>query len=168
MNNYQLQCIIDCDVKMKKNVVGVFPADRIPKRHSTNPYGMIVNTDPHHLPGRHWVAFFINNDHLEAFDSYGHSPGLYSINLMQFMQRFRRVTINTKELQDSKTNVCGQFCLYYLMCRCRGYSMSDIVNTFSNDLALNDQFVYTFINDRYYCCMHHFATYCQICTNKST
>lgn len=167
MNSYELKCVIDCDLEVRGKVIGIFPADRIPKKLPTEPYGLIVNTDPHYLPGKHWIAFYVEHGKVEAFDSYGNTPSRYSSYIKQFMQRFTRVESNTKELQSLNTSVCGQYCLFYLMCRCRGYEMTDIVNIFNDNLNMNDQFVYTFIDDRFYCCMHATSTTCQICTNKN-
>lgn len=164
MNTRQLQCAIDCDVEMKKTLIGVYAADNIPKKHHPMPYGFIVNTDPHQLPGKHWIACYIKNNVLETFDSYGHSPGILSPFIKRYMNTFERTLNNTKRLQSSETRVCGQYCFFYLMCRCRGFSMKDITNLFTHDFMLNDQFVYNFIDERFHCCMHHMSEYYQICT----
>lgn len=123
MNIEQLESAIQCDVYMKSHILGAFPADHIP---SHLPLGtrIIVNTDPVRLPGRHWVAFFLNQRNtLECFDSFGRSPSRYSAYIRQFMTRFSDTDINEKQLQSRDTNVCGQYCLLFLMCRCRGLSI---------------------------------------------
>jgi hypothetical protein len=88
MNTEQLQRAIQCDAYMTGCVLGVFSADHIPINLLPGT-GVIVNTDPANLPGRHWVAFYLNqlND-VECFDSFGNSPVVYSIYLKQFMNRF--------------------------------------------------------------------------------
>ena len=165
MNTYQLQCSIDCDVEMRRKIIGVFAADEIPRRFQSLPYGFIVNTDPQQLPGKHWIACYVNsNKILETFDSYGLSPGTLSPFIDHFMDTFERTLVSTKRLQSSDTNVCGQYCLFYLMCRCRGYSMKDITDLFSDNLKLNDQYVYNFVEERFYCCMRNVSGFCQICT----
>lgn len=167
MNTHQLQCAIDCDVKMNVKIIGTYSADNIPNKPHTLPFGFIVNTDPHNLPGQHWIAFYADEHGvLEAFDSFGISPSKYSPCMKQFMKTFNNVVVNNKRVQSLESNVCGQYCLFYLMCRCRGYFMSDVINIFSNDSTLNDQFVYRFIDDRFYCCMHSCSSFCQICKNK--
>ena len=58
-------------------------------------FGLIVNTDPKHHTGRHWVALFVEEkDTAECYDSYGASPADYSIHLKLFMKRFKHVIIN--------------------------------------------------------------------------
>lgn len=106
---------------MNSHILGAFHADHIPS-HLPLGTGIIVNTDPVRLPGRHWVAFFLNQRNtLECFDSFGRSPSTYLIYIGQFMKRFSN--INEKQLQSTETNVCGQYCLLFLMCRCRGLSI---------------------------------------------
>lgn len=164
MNTYQLQCVIDCDANMKRKIIGVYAADEIPKENHTLPYGFIVNTDPINLPGRHWIACFITDKNiLETFDSYGNSPDMLSPFIKRYMKTFKQTHINTKKLQSSETTVCGQYCLFYLICRCRGYTMQEIINNFNNNYHTNDQFVYNFIDDRFDCCMHTFSGSPQIC-----
>ena len=76
MNTEQLQRAIQCDVNMKSCVLGVFPANHIPP-HLPLGRGVIANTDPASLPGRHWIAFYLNQQNeLECFDSFGKSPAV--------------------------------------------------------------------------------------------
>lgn len=164
MNTHQLECCITCDEDMNKTIIGVYASDRIPNEPVSPPYGFIVNTHPYHLPGEHWLAFFVDkHGTLESFDSYGNIPSAYSERFDRLMAKFTRLEINRKRLQSSNSNVCGQYCLFYLMCRSRGYSMADILTMFNHTWEDNDQFVYTFINDRFNCCMNNLPNICQSC-----
>ena len=50
---------------------GVFAADDLPDR----PRLLVVNTDPAHRPGRHWVCIYVGDDRRgEYFDSLGQPP----------------------------------------------------------------------------------------------
>ena len=82
------------------------------------------------------------------------------------MYYFEEQLIKTKRIWSSETRVCGQYCILYLMWRCKGYSMKDIINIFDRDFKVNDQFVYNFIDERIYCCMHTMSGFCQTCVNK--
>lgn len=111
MNTEQLQCVIQCDAYMKTHVIGVYSADQLPNMHLVPDTGLITNTDPTHLPGRHWVAFYLNQQYeLECFDSFGNSPAVYSIFLAQFIKGYSKIDIYPKCLQSRNTNVCGQYC----------------------------------------------------------
>lgn len=168
MNTHQLQCAIECDPFMRKTVLGVFSADRIPNIPNHRPVGFIVNTDPIQAPGRHWISFFINKDNvIECFDSYGKHPKELSKYIAIFLSRFKNIEINDKRLQSFKTNVCGQYCLFYLMCRCRGFSMLRTLRHFDNNLLDNDEFVYNFINDRFFCSMYKCRGLKQVCLCES-
>lgn len=108
---------------------GVRPADKLPSKIKRRPRAYIVNTDKSHQPGRHWVAFYFpSRGPAEFFDSMGRPPDFYH-------KRFKNVLLNNyiyndKRLQQYGTRTCGHFCLYYVILRCRGWSMRRIVNTF--------------------------------------
>ena len=89
--------------------------------------------------GGHWVAAW--ND--EYFDSYGREP------IKELKSRRRHWIWNERVLQSPLSSVCGQYCVYYLLHRARGYSMNDIVKDFTMDLDENDQFVYDFVREQY-------------------
>jgi hypothetical protein len=48
-----------------------------------------------------------------------------------------------------RRTVCGQFCLFYLHHRCRGYDMREITGMFCGDNEINDILVNEFINEKY-------------------
>ena len=52
---------------------------------------------------------------------------------------------NSRDLQSLGSNVCGHYCLYYLINRCKKISVKTILSRFSNNLRSNDRFVYQFI-----------------------
>ena len=146
MNTEQLKCAISCDQNMKETIIGVYASNTIPTTLSSLPFGLIVNTDPKHRTGRHWVAFFVEEkDTVECYDSHGSSPADYSIHLKLFMKRFKHVIVNGKPIQSNQTNVCGQHVLFVLMCRVRGYTMRDITDQFTLNFLSNDEFVYNIL-----------------------
>ena len=169
MNTVQLKCVIECDPFMKKGVLGVYPLDAIPKTLPKR-YGFILNTDPRHLPGQHWLAFYCDDEgRVEFFDSYGNPPSKYSSTIQTFMRRQSNARINSVRLQSIESTVCGQFCLFYLFMRTRGYSMLRIIDYFSTDYSVNDEFVYEFVQYNFSDCMNNFENgqICvKLCENK--
>lgn len=108
MNTQQLLHIIECDSYMKNIVSGVYPADQLPFPPFRQPVGLVANCDPMNAPGSHWVAFFIENNILECFDSYGKQPDKLSHFFKLFVSRFSNIRVNNKRLQSSESIVCGQ------------------------------------------------------------
>lgn len=124
---------------------GVFPADRIPSTVGA----FIVNTDPQSEAGTHWLAFFIDNEEtLEFFDSYGRSPEFFGGRIARFASRFPKVVWNKTRLQSWTSNVCGHYCIYYLLKKCQGFSLDYILCQLSH-IKNNDFRMYMFIKKRY-------------------
>ena len=133
MNTLQLKRALERDTFTKKIFGGVFAADELPKTFDTFPYGFVANTDPSTEPGTHWVAFYFpSHDKGEFFDSYGYPPEHYGL------ESYDIETWNKYKLQSSWSNVCGQYCIFYLYHKSRGYSMSKIVNLFTDSTSIND------------------------------
>lgn len=126
---------------------GVFAANELPRKIEKFPCGIIANTDPNFKPGQHWIAFYLTTPNSgEFFDSYGNPPSFYSRNFETFLQHtVSEWTFNSHVLQSTFTNVCGEYCIFYLMHRSRGVSMNNIVKVFSNNRQLNDESVYKFV-----------------------
>jgi len=130
---------------------GVLPADRLPPRVTDKPKLYVVNTDPSHLPGKHWTAFYFPRDApAEYFDSLGKKP------LPEFQQFLEENSnhgymYNKKRLQGYKTNSCGHFCLFYATYRCQmNLSMENIIGKLSDNLEENDIRMREFV----YCTFH--------------
>ena len=148
MNTSSLQCIVRCDSVLSNCAVGIFAADELPTRLHSLPVAFIVNTDKRMDLGRHCVAFYISSSAKgEFFDSYGNLPSYYSNEFENFFDRNgMKLTYNEKGLQGFNSNVCGQYCTYYLSQRCSGMEMKSIVKPFTQNYANNDQFVYCYVN----------------------
>lgn len=80
---------------------------------------MIVNMDPSHLPGTHWLAVYISGNRRkpgEVFDSYGRVPPL---TLQRWLNKYCTTwTFNKRFLQDPLSPLCGAYCIYVLNKRC--------------------------------------------------
>ena len=103
--------------------------------------------DPSSKPGSHWVAFYFTKDQKgEFFDSYGEAPGGYARNFITFLElNSKEWTSNKKQLQGMNSNVCGQYCIYYVVKMCRGNSLYSIVQPFVKNKQINDAFIDEFV-----------------------
>ena len=124
---------------------GVFSSDLLPQlplKH--RPAALVVNTDPSCRPGEHWIAIYLPKcGPVEYFDSYGKPPNVASIRTF-LARNGDTFKINPKPLQGPLSSVCGHYCIYYLLHRCRGQSMEAITGRFDVDQQRNDKDVLYF------------------------
>ena len=118
---------------------GVFATDDLPDK----PRLLVVNTDPAHRPGRHWVCMYVGDDRRgEYFDSLGQPP---TADFESYLNRHCFFwTFNKRQLQSVISSFCGHYCIYYCTLRCRGLDLVKIVRGFTTDTALNDALVHAF------------------------
>lgn len=108
------------------------------KLQNYNQVGVIFNTDPHHLPGKHWVGVFIDIDNktVEYFDSLGKMPNK---NIASFLKIFKnyKFTFNKKIHQKGGSN-CGVYSCYFIIERLNGKSFDDINKKLIPDKIMTD------------------------------
>lgn len=136
MNNREISRILRSHPTIHNDFNGVFPGDMLPTDRRPGFY--VANTDPHNLPGKHWVAFYIpQNGVMEYWDSYGFEPpDIFQTFLTDTFKRSR------KFIQHPLSSTCGQYCIFYILQRHKGYTLQEIVsyfsvNTLENDIIVN-------------------------------
>lgn len=130
--------------------LGVYPCDLLPQRHiSKRPFGLIVNTHPHTLPGEHWLAlYFPSPGYGEFFDSYGRPPDSpdFPASIVMFLeQQAEKYTFHQRQLQHPSAVTCGQHCAFFLLNRTKGVDYENILKMYSNADIKNDQMVKLFV-----------------------
>lgn len=147
MDNITLGKICKNDSVVTRIFDGVYALDTIPTRLIA-PVALIVNTDPINEMGEHWIAMYIDSQYRgEYFDSFAMQPTPYFVNYMN--NNCTEWIYNNKCLQNAFTSTCGQYCLFYLYYRCRGKSMSEILNMFTSNYVRNDESVIKFVRNKY-------------------
>lgn len=130
--------------------LGALPKDyaaRVLKR--TRPgerFCMVANTQTSTQAGEHWVAYFYDGRTLEFFDSYGNHPTDLR------MPTLTNVVWNHRTIQSWDSDVCGQYCVYYLCKRAFNVSLRSLINPFSSDLRSNDAMVASFVCRKFKLC----------------
>ena len=103
---------------------------------------IISNTQPLGLPGKHWVAFYYNEDQeMEFFDSFALNPQEYSKNFESFLQinKLGRFYIrNKKILQNENSNICGLYCMLFYYSKIKQHSYKKFLSQFTENTLLND------------------------------
>lgn len=152
MNTHQIARALELDPITRKTFCGVYASDKLPKEIEHFPCGFVANTDPSNKPGTHWVAFYFLSEHEgQFFDSYGNPPDYYNETFRHYLDHHAvEWNFNTHALQSIWTDVCGQYCLFYLSQRARGHSLSTIVHLFNNNKISNDAKVFKFVNKHFY------------------
>jgi hypothetical protein len=131
MYTSQIARALRSDPKVSSNFVGVFASDRLPVSLSHYPASIVVNTDPAHKPGTHWIAcYFDKNRHLDYFDSYGDPPNTYN-KLAEFASKnSSTLSYNDQQLQGPNTDVCGHYCIAFLTRRVHGETLGKIISRY--------------------------------------
>ena len=142
MNTGQIESILKQDPYVGSSFQGVFARDKIPYFESGS---CVINTAPSTRASGHWVALYVVGDIVEYFDSYGGDV----LNSLKRKWRGKSWVSNPVPLQSPLSAVCGQYCIYYLLHRTRGFPMSSIVMDFADDVDYNDHAVYEFVRSRY-------------------
>lgn len=101
----------------------------------------IVNNQPKHLSGEHWLAIYCKKPEsvIEIFDSAGGIVKDYLKYVSDFVKKHRlQVQKNVHILQPLDSVLCGYFCLYFLSLKSKGYSFNSILKRFKpNNLEYN-------------------------------
>ena len=111
--------------------------------HLRLPAMLVVNTDPHNLPGRHWICIYIDGQRQgDVFDPLA-TP--LSNTVIQFMNMWARKWVtNSVMVQHPLAHSCGIYVIYYLTHRLCTASMSELMQTWSANLAKNEVLMYDF------------------------
>ena len=131
--------------RCKDKFLGVFPLDRLPQRlPPRRPLLLVCNTDPHDRPGEHWIVLYIGEkSYGEYFDSFGASvPLIFKRYLDKYCANW---CSNAMQTQSVLSKFCGHYCVFYCLFKCLNYSLTDILNCFTSDTALNDFIVHEFV-----------------------
>ena len=142
-----------CGIHYSKNMfVGVFARDLLPTKLDYYPCTLIINTDTKNLPGKHWVAIYINGyKEGEYFDSFGHAPSEdIALWLNRFTLKWRRV--NTSTLQNPLSVNCGQFVLYFIHERPLVNSSQSIMRQFGANTIHNNEIVNSYFDKHFKKC----------------
>ncbi len=157
MNTAQIVNALEQDTVTRKTFCGVFPSNKLPQTVDRYPCGFVANTDPSNKLGTHWVVFYFPTEEKgEFFDSYGQAPNFYRDSFGDFLNKHcNEWDFSNRKLQSAWSDVCGQYCIFYLSHRARGYSMRQIVQLFNDNTMLNDAKVSKFVNNHFKVMLRH-------------
>ena len=110
-------------LQFTKDFIGVYAEDQLSNLSITTfPSSLIINLDPSHMRGSHWLAIRISRSSLEIFDPLGfqilgwpRTP----CHLLNFLRRWscHRKTFISPVIQSQSSVLCGFYCIAYIVCR---------------------------------------------------
>lgn len=125
MDNWEISDVLSRHLKSRHVFVGCYPSNAVPLKDQY-PYAMVINTDCAKRKGRHWVAIFVPSPStVEYFDSFGAKP---NTNIRKFVKKFLIRHRNNVCFQSVFSDVCGLYCIYFIIKRCSGERFFSIVN----------------------------------------
>ena len=127
MNDLKLNDILNTYKPTSVIFSGVFGKNEL-KPITRFPSCMIVNESNFGTRGTHWVPLYFDvNGNAEYFDSCGQTP---VPDISKFIASYTRgyVKANKLQFQSNGSDVCGQYCIYYLVKRCTNNSMEKILS----------------------------------------
>ncbi|GBN06781.1 hypothetical protein AVEN_268923-1 [Araneus ventricosus] len=152
MNGNQIHFILSRDPHTSPFFSGIFASDTIPMLKEKS--AIVVNADKSSEPGSDWLAFYQEADNVEFFYSYGNPPEFYGPRFQDFTSNYSSVYWNSTTLQSLTSNVCGAYCIYFILKRCQGHSLYSIVSNLSH-CQKNDFRMYQFVK-KTLCCKNDF------------
>jgi len=166
MNSDQLYNHLEAMFGTTRCKYDVLPAEFLNSVNFKSHFNMfyIFNNQTSKFGGQHWLALCKKDNRIEFFDSYGLGLRFYGKHFVNFKKKYV-VHENNKKLQSIYSNVCGQFCLFYLYYRHKGYTMHEIEKMFTSDSVRNDKIVKQFVFRKKCTCLDS-KCFIQICQNQ--
>ena len=93
---------------------GVYAKDQLSDIPTEAPAAYVINSDPHCLPGSHWMAVYTNTQGVTTFfDVFGVHPQAQEIH--EFLNRRCPWTYTKKLYTSISSSACGQYCICFLL-----------------------------------------------------
>ena len=135
MNIIQIELLLRRDPYCRKIFKSVYARDQIKRVSFAS--GYVINSDSSTRPGKHRIAVIFDRRG-NGLHSYLDSYGLRSRNWK-----------NRKTLQELYSAMFVQYCIYFVLFRCRGVSLRAITSHFSSNFSANDHRIARFVCNLY-------------------
>jgi hypothetical protein len=145
MDSQQLRYVLLQSINLH---TAVCAKDQLPLIKSKT-FAVICNNENSDQPGMHWCCFLkLEDECLEFFDSFAMPLKFYGVEFTKFAkQNGKTVKLSNFPYQSDLSNLCGAYCLYFLIQRARKFSFEEVVNKFStSDRTFNDHIISDFIS----------------------
>ena len=102
--------------------LGVFAANELTHHipQPTQPWSLVVNTEPNTRQGEHWIALLYDGNSqrgIDCFCSYGTHPYFLPHSIQKVLFHSTIIHYATYRLQQLCSTLCGQYCVYFIFSR---------------------------------------------------
>ena len=140
MNSKDIFKLLKTHPLTTKQFLGVYASDKLPAKYLLRDSFLVVNLDPSHKQGSHWIAMYINplnKNTNEYFDSYG-----WPVPYKHFAEFLENTYFNSaKQLQNDYSTACGQWTIFYIWQRCLGKTLREIIKLFPVSNSINNDYI---------------------------
>lgn len=108
------------------------------------PLYLIVNSEDHTRPGKHWLALAVQKHAVIFFDSYGYPITKYSSHFTNFIQRLhaQKLIQRNQQIQCFGSSTCGAHCCFFLFKLYQGNHPDTIYAIYNRgNCKLNDKYI---------------------------
>ena len=122
---------------------GVYSRDNLPNKIKDGAY--VINLDEYSDIGTHWVAFYVSNNDVTYFDSFGveHIPK----EIKTFITN-KNIKTSIFRIQEYASITCRYFSLGFINSMLAGKTLTDFTNLFSlNNFKKNDDIIFNYFYD---------------------
>ena len=142
MWGWEIEDFLKIATVTKRAYGGVFHPETLPTAIEY-PIAIVINVD------HHWVAVYIDCFKKGYyFDSFGLPP--LNVRVRRFLDTFSDVWSHSQiPIQCVTSSKCGHFCLFFLVYKCMGWGINQILRPFKRyNVKINDHFVKRWLQNK--------------------
>lgn len=136
LSNKDLDSILKTNEFTKSGFMGTFPACRVRLPTKKRQYSFITNIDHCLRKGKHWNGWYVDDDTIYFFDSFGR--GVLDLNFPHYYRdivlQFKNVKCFEQQLQPFNSKTCGLYCIHFIL----NFSVGWGFKTFKSDYTLHN------------------------------
>ena len=129
--------------------LGAFPYNEIPQKPKSDTFSLVINTESSKESGDHWLVLLYKKPYFYFMDSYGRTlheqsfPSQFTSTIKNYIGN-ARYKFNKNLLQRLTSNVCGDYCIYFIM-EMSKKSFEKVLSVFGDNLSKNDKYVELYV-----------------------
>ena len=129
---------------------GAYACDLLPAKPEGD-FSVVINTDDSSASGDHWLVLARKNGKLFFIDSYGrhYKDPTFNPNFKKLIMNYigkEKAVCNRKWLQRLTSNVCGEYCVYFIK-ELSEKSFRSCFSVFGANLEKNDLLVLKYVEN---------------------